>query len=47
MERDIRYAESIEAEVLTLDLQLLKIDGSRTIAENAEEVAGHFQLGAD
>jgi len=47
MERDIRFAESIEAEVLTLDLQLLKIDGSRTIAENAEEVAGHFQLGAD
>ena len=44
MERDIRFAEWIESEVSTLDLQLLRIDGSRTIAENAEEVAGHFQL---
>lgn len=47
MERDIRFAEWIEAEVSTLNLQLLRIDGSRTIAENAEEVAGHFQLVAD
>ena len=47
MERDIRFAEWIEAEVSTLDLQLLRIDGSRTIAENAEEVAAHFQLVAD
>lgn len=47
MERDIRFAEWIEAEVSTLDLQLLRIDGSRTIAENAEEVAGHFQFVAD
>jgi 2-phosphoglycerate kinase len=47
MERDIRFAEWIEAEVSTLDLQLLRIDGSRTIAEHAEEVAGHFHLLAD
>ena len=44
MERDIRFAEWVEAEVRALDLQLLMIDGSRTIAEYAEEVAGHFQL---
>jgi hypothetical protein len=47
MERDIRFGEWIEAEVRTLDLQLLKIDGSQTIAENAEEVARYFQLAAD
>jgi len=47
MERDIRFAEWIEAEVYTLDLQLLKIDGTRTISENAEEVARHFKLVAD
>ena len=45
MERDIRFAEWIEAEVSALDLQLLRIDGSRTIAAHAEEVADHFQLG--
>jgi hypothetical protein len=47
MERDIRFAEWIEAEVYMLDLQLLKIDGSRTIAESAEEVARHFKLSAN
>ena len=46
MERDIRFAEWITAEVSALNLELLKVDGSRTIAENAEEVARHFQLGA-
>jgi 2-phosphoglycerate kinase len=44
MERDIRFAEWITAEVSVLNLELLKVDGSRTIAENAEEVARHFQL---
>ena len=47
MERDIQFARWIEAEVSTFNLELLKIDGSRTIAENAKEVAGHFQLVAD
>lgn len=47
MERDIRFAEWIEAETATLGLQLLKIDGSRTIAENAEEVARCFKLVID
>jgi 2-phosphoglycerate kinase len=44
MERDIRFAEWITAEVSVLNLELLKVDGSRTISENAEEVARHFQL---
>lgn len=47
MERDIRFAEWIEAEVRALDLQLLQIDGRLTIAESAQEVARHFQLASD
>ena len=46
MQRDIQFAKWIEAEVNTLDLRLLKIDGSRTIAESAAAVADHFQLTA-
>jgi hypothetical protein len=45
MERDVRFAKWIEAEVNALGLRLLKIDGSRTIAETVAEVAGHFRLG--
>jgi len=44
MERDARFAAWIEAEVKRLGLQLLKIDGSRTMTEVAEEVARHFRL---
>jgi len=47
MERDIRFAKWIEAETQTLGLQLLKIDGSRTIDENAEEVARFLKLVVD
>ena len=47
MERDIRFAEWIEAETATLGLQLLKIDGSRTVAENANEIARSFKLVID
>jgi 2-phosphoglycerate kinase len=47
MERDIRFAEWIEAETSALGLQLLKIDGNRTIAETAEEVARYFELVID
>ena len=46
MQRDIRFAKWIEAEAGALDLRLLKIDGSRTIAESAAAVADHFQLRA-
>jgi hypothetical protein len=44
MERDVRFAEWVEAEATALNLQLLKVDGSRTIEENAEAVAAHFRL---
>lgn len=47
MERDIRFAKWIEAEVTTLNLPQFKIDGSRTIAESAERVAAHFELIAE
>jgi len=46
MQRDIQFAKWIEAEVDTLDLRLLKIDGSRSIAESAAVVADQFQLRA-
>ena len=44
MERDIRFAEWIQAEVNVLGLELLKVDGSQTIEESAEAIAAHFQL---
>jgi 2-phosphoglycerate kinase len=44
MERDIRFAEWIEEEAKVLHLPLLRIDGNRTIKENAETVATHFQF---
>lgn len=44
MERDARFATWIEAEVKRLGLRSLTIDGSRTIKENAEQVARHFRL---
>jgi 2-phosphoglycerate kinase len=44
MERDIRFAKWIEAEVSDLHLRLLKIDGNRTIIEIAEAVATHFEF---
>ena len=44
MERDIRFAEWVEAEATTLDLPILRVDGNRTLQENAEAVATHFQL---
>jgi 2-phosphoglycerate kinase len=44
MERDIRFAKWIETEASALHLPLLSIDGNRTMKENAEAVATHFQL---
>jgi len=44
IERDIRFAEWIEKEVSALHLPLLKVDGNRTVKENAELVAIHFDL---
>jgi hypothetical protein len=47
MERYVRFAEWVEAEVTALDLQLLKVDGIRTIEENTGAVAAHFRLGGN
>jgi hypothetical protein len=47
MERDIRLAQWIEAQARATDLSLLRVDGSRTLEQNAEAVARHFQLSVD
>ena len=47
MERDIRFAEWVEAEAAALDLPILRVDGNRTLQENAEAVATHFQFVTD
>jgi hypothetical protein len=47
MERDIRFAQWIEAEAGARHFSLLKVDGNRTIEQNAEAVARHFQLSVD
>jgi len=47
MERDIRFAQWIEAETRVTHLSSIKVDGNRTIEQNAEAVARHFQLLVD
>jgi len=47
MERDIRFAQWIEAQVSATHLSLLRVDGNRTMEQNAEAVARHFQLSPD
>jgi len=47
MERDIRFAELVESEAAALSLPILRVDVNRTLEENAETVARHFQLCAD
>jgi 2-phosphoglycerate kinase len=47
MERDIRFAQWIDAEANATHLSLLRVDGNRTIEQNAEAVARHFQLSVD
>jgi 2-phosphoglycerate kinase len=44
MERDVRFAQWLSAEVSALELGLLRVDGERTLEENAMIVAGHFGL---
>lgn len=43
MEREVQFAKWVQAEVKALGLQHLKVDGSRTIEENAEAIAAHFR----
>jgi 2-phosphoglycerate kinase len=44
MERDTRFADWVRAEARELNLELLEVDGGRTIEENALAVATHFRL---
>lgn len=44
MKRDARFAEWVTAEAESLNLEVLKVDGKRTIKENVLEVAKHFEL---
>ena len=47
MERDIRFSQWIEAEASARHFSFLRVDGNRTIEQNAEAVARHFQLSVD
>ena len=47
MERDIRFAEWVESEAIAINLPAIRVDGSRTLEENAEAVATHFQFSAN
>jgi 2-phosphoglycerate kinase len=44
MERDVRFARWVEQEANALNLAVLRVDGKRTLEENAESVAAHFEL---
>lgn len=46
MDRDAAYARWISRETERLDLKLLRVDGTRTIAETAAIAATHLRLGA-
>lgn len=44
MERDVGFTEWVVRRARELDLEVLMVDGKRTIAENAGAVAGYFGL---
>jgi len=44
MERDVGFARQVVRQVEELELELIEVDGRRTIAENAQAVAEHFGL---
>jgi 2-phosphoglycerate kinase len=44
MERDIRFAAWIESEAKALDLAVLRVDGNRTLEQNAKAVAKQFHF---
>jgi 2-phosphoglycerate kinase len=46
MERDGRFARWVAAETAALELALLEVDGTRSVEDNASEVASHFALSA-
>jgi hypothetical protein len=44
MDRDVEFARWVAELANELELKLVKVDGSRTIADNAKRVAAHFRL---
>jgi hypothetical protein len=44
MDRDVAYAKWVEKRVTDLGLFCIRVDGSRTIAQNAAVIADHFQM---
>jgi hypothetical protein len=42
MERDVRFARWVVEEARALNLELLQVDGRRTIEENATVIATHY-----
>lgn len=42
MERDVRVAQYIEREAIAFGLELLRTDGSRTLDETADALAGEL-----
>lgn len=47
MGRDAEFARWVTAEAAELGLELLRVDGSHTVEENAMTVASYFQLSAN
>jgi hypothetical protein len=44
MDRDVAFARWVTARTRKLGLKLMRVDGSRSIVENAKAVAEHFRL---
>jgi hypothetical protein len=44
MDRDVAFGHRVSAEAAARGLQILRVDGQHTIAENAEIVRAHFRL---
>jgi 2-phosphoglycerate kinase len=44
MDRDVGFAKQIVKRAQTLEIEVIEVDGTRSIAENAESVAEHFHL---
>jgi hypothetical protein len=46
MDRDAGFARWVSRRARELELELMEVDGERTIAQNAERAANHFRLPA-
>ena len=46
MDRDVAFAHWVKTRTQQLGLRCIQVNGKRSIQENAELVAEHFQLGS-